>query len=462
VQIWAASVAAVLVCVAGYVTADALDVVPGFLTFAPEPAPQSPFPPVLDPGPAAPALGDLDPNAPVPSAAQVQAKVDALVADPAAGPNIGVVVVDQLTGAVLGEHSVGQGRQPASIAKLLTAVAALTVMSPETTLDTTAVLVGDQVVLVGAGDIMLGDGAGDPDAVDGRAGLGDLAQQTATALRASGVTTVSVGVDDSLFAGPQLAPGWEPDHLSLGYTAHITALAVHMAKTDPTQMYSRRHADPSLHAAQTFATRLGEEGITVTGTPARTTVTTGAKPLGVVSSAPLVDVAEYFLRTSDNTVTEAVARLVAIAQGASADFDGATTSVLAVVASLGVDTAGAHLADASGLAGGSAVPVSTFIGVVQLVTSPEHPELLGIVVGMPVSGLTGTLATRFTTSEARGMVRAKTGSLPGVRSLAGTVVTADGRALDFVVMADQVPPDKEARVPVDSFVSTLAACGCGG
>ncbi|MCL2422444.1 MAG: D-alanyl-D-alanine carboxypeptidase, partial [Micrococcales bacterium] len=374
-RLWAIGAAAALVLVVGYGTADALDVAPGVLTLKPVPDPVSPFPTVVEAGPAVAALAGLDPDAPIPAASAVQAKIDTLVNHPATGPSVGVIVVDQLTGTVLGSHSERQGRQPASVAKILTGVAALTVMNPAATLDTTAVLVGGQVVLVGAGDIMLGDGAGDVAAVDGHAGLGDLAEQTATALRAAGVTTVSVGVDDTLFAGPTLAPGWEPDHLSMGYTANITALAVHMAKTDPTKMYSARYADPSLHAAQTFAARLGEQGITVTGTPVRATAPDGAEQLGVVSSAPVFEVVEYFLRTSDNTVTETVARLVAVDQGQPASFEGATTAVLAVIASLGIDTAGAHLADASGLASGSSVAATTFLGVVQMVTGPDHPEL---------------------------------------------------------------------------------------
>jgi len=459
-----AGVVGALVLGGGYATADALDVVPGLITFAPRTAAVSPFPEVMVPGPVVPALAGLDPNAAVPAAATVQAKVDALVADPRLGPSVGVVVVDQLTGDVLGGHSPGTGRQPASVAKVLTAVAALTVLRPASTLDTTAVLVGNQVVLVGGGDIMLGEGAGDPEAVDGRAGLGDLAAQTAKALQAAGVTTVSLAVDDSLFAGPTAAPGWTPDHLGQ-YTARVTAVAVHMAKKNPAAMYSPRHVDPSLHAGETFAARLAEQQITVTGPVTRTTAAAGATPLGSVASAPVVDVVEYFLRTSDNTVTEVVAHLVAVNQGKPATFEGSTAAVLDVVAKLGANTTGAHLADASGLAGGSAVPAQTFIDVLGIITSPTHPELREIVAGMPIAGLTGTLHDRYLTSESRGLVRAKTGSLPNVTSLAGTVVTADGRALDFVVMADQTPAagnQIDPRSAIDGFVSDLGACGCGG
>ena len=44
---------------------------------------------------------------------------------------------------------------------------------------------------------------------------------------------------------------------------------------------------------------------------------------------------------------------------------------------------------------------------------------------MPIGGLTGTLSDRYTQSQARGLVRAKTGSLPHVTALSGTVLDAD-------------------------------------
>ncbi|HUX70959.1 MAG TPA: D-alanyl-D-alanine carboxypeptidase, partial [Cellulomonadaceae bacterium] len=73
-----------------------------------------------------------------------------------------------------------------------------------------------------------------------------------------------------------------------------------------------------------------------------------------------------------------------------------------------------------------------------------------------------TLTDRFTTSPARGLVRAKTGSLTSVTSLAGTVQDADGRLLVFAVLVDHGPATGQtaAREAVDAFVTQLAECGC--
>lgn len=462
-------VTALVVALVGgaYVTADAYDVVPGFVTLAPEPASAAPFPEAPAAGTdvsGAQVLDGLVASAPVPGATQVQALVQGVVTDPRLGPAVGVVVADALTGEVLAGNAADQARTPASTAKLVTGVAAMARFGKDATFDTTARQgSGDEVVLVGGGDMMLSAGAGDPDAVEGRAGLADLAAQVATRLRLTGQESVTVRLDDTLFTGPATSPGWSPSDLSNGFVAPVAPLAVDIAKMSEGE-YPPRYADPAMHAAQQFAARLGELGLTVDGSPTRVREAATGDVLGTVSSAPVAEVTQYFLDTSDNTITEVVARMVALDLGLPASFEGATQAVLRTAGTLGVDTAGARLADASGLADGSAIPPDMLLGLLRLVVDPAHPELREIGTGMPVAGLTGTLSQRFTSGAATGLVRAKTGSLAGVTSLAGTVLDADGRLLLFVVMADQTGAVGQwnPRAAIDGFVDGLAGCGCRG
>lgn len=460
--------ALVLVLAGGaYATADAYDVVPGVVTLAPEPEPAAPFP--TAPGASAvrtsaTVLPELDATVAAPGAAQVQALVQGLVTDPRVGPTVGVVVADALTGDVLAANAPEQARTPASTAKLVTGVAALTRFSPDRTFDTTVRQgAGDQIVLVGGGDMMLAAGTGDPAAVNGRAGLADLAAQVALQLRLVGRDTVTLALDDTLFTGPSVSPGWSPSDLSNGFVAPVAPVAVDIAKITAGE-YPPRRTDPAMHAATELAARLGEVGITVTGTPTRVREPATGDVLGVVSSAPVSEVTQYFLDTSDNTITEVVARMVALDLDLPGSFEGATQAVLRTVGTLGVPTTGAALADASGLADGSALPPDLLLGLLERVVDPAHPELREIGTGMPVGGLTGTLADRFRDGAGAGLVRAKTGSLAGVTSLAGSVLDADGRLLLFVVMADQTGAvgQYQPRQAIDGFVTALAGCGCRG
>ena len=465
-----ATVLALVLGLGGYVAADAYDVVPGLVTLEP-PAPEAaPFP--IAPGAVEvtdvePALGDLDAEALEPASEPVAALIDSLANDSRLGKGsaTGVVVADQLTGEIIAERRSTTPREPASTAKLVTAVAALGTLDASTTLTTSVVRgSGDEIVLVGGGDMMLAPDAGDAAVVDGRAGLGDLARAAAKQLKLVGLTEVTLRVDDTLFTGPRTSPGWGDDDLANGYVAPVTALAVKIAATKDGVPYPPRYADPTMAAAKVFAQRLAEAGITVKGDPARSAAPAGATVLGSVSSAPLPELVHFFLEDSDNTITEVVSRIVALDQKLPASFEGGTQAVLRAVTRMGVDTQGAVLADASGLAEGSLLRPTTLLDLVQLVVDPAHPELRSIAAGMPVGGLTGTLGDRYLTSDARGMVRAKTGSLTGVKGLAGTLVDDNGRQLVFVVL---VKHEKETgpygpRQAIDEFVTKLHGCACAG
>ncbi|WP_225755097.1 D-alanyl-D-alanine carboxypeptidase/D-alanyl-D-alanine-endopeptidase [Actinotalea sp. Marseille-Q4924] len=460
-RVGAALVAVLLVGAGGYGAADAYDRVPGLLTLAPPPPSPSPFPtpPAAVPPPAIQVGADAATDAPVPDAAVVQAAVDAAVVHPWMGSSVGALVVDQLTGDVLAGSSAEVPREPASTAKILTAVAALRALGPERTVETVVVQEGPgRIVLVGGGDVMLAAGAGDPTATNGRAGLADLADQTARALGLAGVAEVSLGVDESLFSGPAVSPGWDPADLSQGFVAPVTPLQVNIAKTRE-EPYPPRHADPSLHAAGVFAGLLAERGIAVTATERRT-APDGATRIAVVESAPVRDVADYLLRTSDNTVSEALGRLVAVEQGLPGSFEGATRAILVEIGRLGVDPAGAVLVDASGLAEGSMLSARQLVEVLRV--AALDPALRSAVVDLPIGGWEGTLEDRFTEAPALGLVRAKTGSLTGTTSLAGTVVTDQGRQLVFAVLADATPPGGQLgpRRVIDALVQQVAGCEC--
>ncbi|KGM09123.1 D-alanyl-D-alanine carboxypeptidase/D-alanyl-D-alanine endopeptidase [Cellulomonas bogoriensis] len=462
----AAAAVALVLGAGGYLVADAHDVVPGFLTLEPVPPPPSPFPvapAAQEPPPLEIVLPPVDVDVPVPDAQELTALARAAADHEWMGDSVGIVVADQLTGEVLVDVDGDRPRTPASTAKMATGFAAVRALGPDARLATTVVQAGSgRLVLVGGGDVMLAQGAGDPTAVNGHAGLADLADQVVLRLELAGVDEVALDVDDTFFTGPRLAPGWADTDLSGGFVAPVTALMVNIAKTRE-EPYPPRHRDPSLHAAQVLAAALEERGVTVTGAPTRTEAPEGATVLGMVESATLRDVVAYSLQTSDNTVSEALGRVTAHARGLPTSFQGATRAVIAEMTDAGLDTTGAVLADCSGLADGSWLPARLLVDLVVLSADPTDTATLPVAVDMPVAGWQGTLAERLTSTPARGLVRAKTGSLRGVTSLSGTVVTVEGRPLVFAVLADQTPPGGQLgpRRVIDTFVQQLAGCGCG-
>ena len=60
----------------------------------------------------------------------------------------------------------------------------------------------------------------------------------------------------------------------------------------------------------------------------------------------------------------------------------------------------------------------------------------------------------------QGVVRAKTGTLSGVNTMAGVLTTADGRLLVFAIMASGSPGAVPGRAALDKVAAKLVSCGC--
>ena len=77
---------------------------------------------------------------------------------------------------------------------------------------------------------------------------------------------------------------------------------------------------------------------------------------------------------------------------------------------------------------------------------------------LPVGGVDGTLASRFTEPALKGKVFAKTGTLSEVHGLSGYLTAASGRTLTFSILCnDRTPTGDAARVAMDKIVAVIAA-----
>ena len=174
-------------------------------------------------------------HGPLPSRKRLAALLAPLIGAHPLGRHVGAVVTDLATGEVLFSRQAGSPFVPASNAKLLTAVAALSALGPSARF-TTQVVAGTRpgsLTLVGGGDPTLA--AGNPPRSDypQPATLAALAASTARWLSAHHVRTVRLAYDTSLFTGPSLAPGWTPSYISTGNVTPITALEVDQVLTGP-------------------------------------------------------------------------------------------------------------------------------------------------------------------------------------------------------------------------------------
>jgi len=134
-------------------------------------------------------------------------------------------------------------------------------------------------------------------------------------------------------------------------------------------------------------------------------------------------------------------------------------AVRAVLGRLGLDPAGDRLMDGSGLSPKDKLSAALLAGLVRVAASDQHPELHPLFAGLPVGGYDGTLDKRYRagpTVAGAGTVRAKTGTLTGVSTLAGVVQTAGGRLVAFAFLADAVPSPRDAEGALDVAVTALS------
>jgi D-alanyl-D-alanine carboxypeptidase/D-alanyl-D-alanine-endopeptidase (penicillin-binding protein 4) len=433
------------------------------------PVPAARFPPALSPAPAQATAG-------LPTAAGLAALVAATMPDAVVGPRLGVEVADAGTGEVLYSDNAQTLATPASTTKVATAVAALAVLGPDARFRTSVRQGSDGIVLVGGGDPTLAVHDYPPSAYPRPATLAALAASTARALVAEGRRSVRLSYDTSLYSGAGLAPGWSDALISLGDVTAIVALEADQGRltrggaledADNPVNFTARTMDPVGRTVSAFADLLERDGITVRGSPSPGTAPSGAPTLASVSSPPLTQVVQQMLQESNNVIAENLARHVAIAKGMPATFGGAADAVMSELRRLGVTTR-ISLVDGSGLSPNDAIAPETLVRTLALAASPDSPRLRAAITGLPVAGFTGTLSANGSVfgaigGAARGVVRAKTGNLATVATLAGLVYDRDGRVLIFAIMAPQVPG--VAMLPaaagaINAAAAGLADCGC--
>jgi len=413
-------------------------------------------------------------SASLPTAAGLAAMLGTTLPADETGPT-GVEVADARTGKVLYTQNAAALATPASTTKVATAVAALAVLGPDARFTTSVRKVSGGIVLVGGGDPTLAVNAYPSSDYPQPATLAALAASTARALKADGDKTVQLGYDTSRYTGSDMAPGWTGELISSGNVTPIESLEADQGRltpggalqdSDDGTNFTPRTSDPVGMTVAAFASLLGQDGITVSGSPAESTAPSGAPLLASVSSPPLSQIAEQMLRESNNVIAENLARQLAIALGMPATFSGAADAVMTELRRLGVATP-ISLVDGSGLSPEDGIAPETLVRVLQ-VASAGPPRLRAAVTGLPVAGFSGTLSAGGSVfgginGAARGVVRAKTGNLDTVATLAGLVSDRSGAVLIFAIMAPQVPDAgllNAAANAIDSAAAGLAACGC--
>jgi len=398
-------------------------------------------------------VADLDPDAPLPDAAALTAKLDAILADTSDGTSFNAQVVDVASDTVLYNRNADTKGTPASSLKVVTALAALETLGGDSQLSTSVLLDGKTLILRGGGDVLLGDGVSNPEHPKGYAGLATLAEQAAKELKSRGISEVSLWLDDSLFGDAHNNAAWDKSLFTSNNIGEVYPIA-HYAGRASESTSSAYQSDAAQQVRKVFAKELGASIKVNEGGRGSYD---GGEQITEVKSAPLRQIIKHMLLVSDNYIAETMGRLVALKRGMAPEQAG--EAVAAVAGEHGAE--GAVLADTSGLAAQNKISPAALTAVLRAAATSPKPELRELVYSLPVAGYNGTLMKRLGQESTLGLVRAKTGSLTGVATLTGMTITQDGRLLAFSIFAHQPGGTLAPHKPIiDSAVTAIRGCGC--
>ena len=333
--------------------------------------------------------------------------------------NPSVVVMDQLTGAVVYEKNANSLRKPASVLKLYSATAALTYLQPTQRFTTSTWIGLEPKSLVIQGSLDPWMSLSDPVAKKmGRTSIPRIEYNSLSALKESN----SGSIRNSTIYYSDL------------YSQDVANIKAFFVKHGVRAVMKE--------VSSTQAIQLSSE------------------PILSSQSPELQEMLAFALTWSDNVLTERIARLAAHAAGHPLNDEGVARTFNEVLAGLGVENKGIVIKDASGLSRDNRVS-ATQVGqlLLKIRSDSRFAPLIG---GLPIGGVTGTLRHRFidTAPQAIGLVRAKTGTLNGTANLAGYVEAGD-REYVFVIIADQLKrtsrAEKFARATVDRILGKIAS-----
>jgi D-alanyl-D-alanine carboxypeptidase/D-alanyl-D-alanine-endopeptidase (penicillin-binding protein 4) len=180
-----------------------------------------------------------------------------------------------------------------------------------------------------------------------------------------------------------------------------------------------------------------------------------ARLLAETNSPPLPEVLRDMNKWSNNVIARHV--LATLGATAEPEQDSVAAGGRVVEQSLragGVDTSGFVIENGAGLSRSARISAHS-LGQLLLSAwrSPTMPELLA---SLPIAGVDGTARRRLANSPAAGHAHIKTGTLDGVRSLAGYVLARDGQRYAVVLMINH-PNAGATRDAQDALLEWVTA-----
>jgi len=375
-------------------------------------------------------------------------------------PQTGALVwrLDAAGPTVVASHQPESARLPASTMKLVTTAGALTALGPNFRFSTRLYtstgaklqrgLLQGPLYLQGGGDPVLATRAYAKRYLGGR---GANLRRLAKPLKRRGIRRVRgpIVADERIFDTKRLGRQWLSRYTL--YSQPLSGLTTNQSFAGDTQgPYASR---PAIAAGSRLKATMRGVGVAHSGSVRIGRTPKRGRLLATAQSPSLRTISRMMNTTSDNHMAETLVKGVgayAVGKGTSA---AGSKRIAVALRERGILTTGDRLADGSGLSRANRLSAAS---LVRLMAFADQDTTWGptLIRSLPRGG-EGTLRRRFLGS-ARKRVRAKTGYISGVSTLAGRVVSRRGKVYVFALLMNGGELTA-ARTTQDRIVALLAS-----
>ncbi len=199
------------------------------------------------------------------------------------------------------------------------------------------------------------------------------------------------------------------------------------------------HDNPALLAALALIATMEARGIEVTGTAEATCNGGNGRRDRIAShvSPPLKDLAKVMNLESKNLWAEQLLLNMGLEESGVGTRAAGVDAVEHALGRLGLPQVGIAMFDGSGLSRLNMISPGYMARLLQRIGEREWGKYLH--ESLPIAGQSGTLEDRMGGTVAEGRIRAKTGSMRGIRTLSGYAETMSGRKIMFSIMINGYP-----------------------
>lgn len=217
--------------------------------------------------------------------------------------------------------------------------------------------------------------------------------------------------------------------------------------------------NPGERFLRKFVRSLSAVGISVT----RSSVSdqpsaSNSSEIARIDSPPLSELLKQANQFSDNLYAEALLRTLGrqnLTSSGQTVLERGITSVIAELNRLGIEKTELSLSDGSGLSRQNWITPTALVEILDAIL--RQPNGSYFRESLSIAGVNGTLQGRFQTSPAKGITRAKTGTLTGVTALSGYIDPPNYEPIAFSILINQAPDLASVqRNAIDEIVGLLA------